>query len=113
MEELNEQIRIEDPTLDFEPNVEASGEGGEENMQAPGGAVPPTPSDPLEAFLHWQCLYIKYMQVRGCIEYANSEYYIISNNFSFYLFAILTRFFVILKSAMIRWSTHKREKRLR
>ena len=49
MAELNEQIHIEDPMLDVEEGQEA----------------PPSPpqASMLEAFQHYACLYIKYMQI--------------------------------------------------
>ena len=58
MEDLYEQVRTENPGVDDQPE-----EGTDTPAAVPAGGAPPTSSDPLEAFLHWQSLYIKYIQV--------------------------------------------------
>ena len=55
MAELNEQVHIEDHTLGLEEGEEPA---------------PPPEVTPLEAFQHWACLYIKYMQIFRQLESA-------------------------------------------
>eukprot|EP00753_Platysulcus_tardus_P020054 PLAT7719.1.p1 GENE.PLAT7719.1~~PLAT7719.1.p1 ORF type:complete len:919 (+),score=579.46 PLAT7719.1:53-2758(+) len=57
MADLSEQLHIEDPTLDLDGDLAIGGGAGG------GGGSSAVVVSPVEAFQHWACLYIKYLQI--------------------------------------------------